>query len=167
MQTQRATDPDRRLRIQLRKQIEWGRWAILAIFLVSLVNQVMLWFGSGYHFLFSAAMPYYVNWLASQLGGTGLKVVATLLTLLLFGAYAICVVFSGNRRDWMSATIGLYAVDTLVLCVFAFTMLENPASCILEILVHVALIAPMVNAIRAFDRMERLPKLRHRQDNYV
>ena len=167
MQTQRATDPDRRLRIQLRKQIEWGRCAILAIFLVSLVNQVMLWFGSGYHFLFSAAMPYYVNWLASQLGGTGLKVVATLLTLLLFGAYAICVVFSGNRRDWMSATIGLYAVDTLVLCVFAFTMLENPASCILEILVHVALIAPMVNAIRAFDRMERLPKLRHRQDNYV
>lgn len=167
MQTQRATDPDRRLRIQLRKQIEWGRWAILAVFLVSLVNQVMLWFGSSYHFLFSAAMPYYVNWLAGQLGGTGLKVLATLLTLVLYGAYAICVVLSGNRRDWMLATIVLYGLDTVILCIFAFTMLENPASCLLEILVHVAILAPMVNAIRAFDRMEQLPKLRHRQDNYV
>ena len=131
MQTQQVTDPDRRCRIQLRKQIEWGRWAVLAIFLVSLVNQVMLWFGSSYHFLFSAAMPYYVNWLASQLGGTGLKIVATLLTLVLYGAYAMCVVLSGNRRDWMSATIGLYAVDTVVLCIFAFTMLANPVSCLL------------------------------------
>ena len=163
MQTQHATDPNRRLRLQLRQQIEWGRWAILGITVVSLLNQLLLWFGGAYHFLPSSAMLYYVNWLSGQMGGAGLKVLATMLTLMLYAAYGACVLMCGGRRDWMSATVGLYGVDTLILAIFAFTMLENPASCLLEILVHLALLVPMVNAIRAFDRLERLPRIRRRE----
>ena len=164
MQTQRLADPDRRLRAHLRQKIQWGRLAVLGILAVTFVNQIMLWLGMAYHFLPSAAMPYYVNWLAGQLGGAGLKVLATLLTLMLYGAFGACAFLSGVRREWMLAAVGFYAVDTLVLTVFAFAMLENPASCFLEILVHLVLLVPMVQAVQAYGRLERLPRFRPRRD---
>ena len=55
-------------RKKLRQQVQWGRMGILAILVMSLVNQILLLCKVDYHFHFSAALPYYLNWLSRQLG---------------------------------------------------------------------------------------------------
>ncbi len=159
METRRQ-DPERRKRMQLRKQIEWGRWAILGIVAMTLLNQILLWCGVEYHLIFSAAMPYYLNWLAGELGGFWLKLLATLLTLLLYASYGACWLLSGHRRDWLAAAIGLYVVDTVILLVFSLTLLANPGSCVLEILTHLVALVPLVIAYRSAEQLSRMPRQR-------
>lgn len=151
---------ERAIRRQLRQRIEWGRLAMLVIIFASLVNQILLWCGAKYHLIFSAALPYYLNWLAGQLDSTVFKVLATMLTLLLYCAYAICWLMSGHRRDWMLATIGLYGVDTLLLIIFSFVLLTNPISCLLEILVHGAVLALLILALLSAQKLSKMPRLR-------
>lgn len=133
---------------------------MLAIIAVTLINQLMLMFGAKYHFLFSASMPYYLNWLARQLDIGGFKVVATLLTLVLYVAYAACWLFSGQRREWLLASLGLYGVDTLLLIVFAISLLENPSSCVLEVLTHCIGLGLMYLAYYSAQQLDRLPRRR-------
>lgn len=160
METTPRTDPDRRLRRQLRQRIEWGRWGILGIMAITLINQILLLCGEGYHFLFSAAIPYYLNWLAIQLDITAFKAVATILTLLLYVAYAACWLLSGRQREWMMAALGLYGVDTILLIIFALTLLENPTSCLLEVLVHCLCMVLLFFAYRAAEQLSRMPRRR-------
>lgn len=162
MQNTQRIDPERKLRRQLRQKVEWGRWGMLAIIAVTFLNQILLLCGVKYHFLFSAAMPYYMNWMAIQMDLTGFKVVATLLTILLYLAYAACWLLSGHQKEWMLAALGLYSVDTVLLFVFAVTLLENPASCLLEILTHGLGIALLVYALLAFERLSKMPRPRRR-----
>ncbi len=156
----RRQDPQRRRRLQLCKQVEWGRWAILGILAVTFLNQLLLWFGVEYHLLFSAAMPYYLNWLAGELGGGALKFIATVLTIALYVAYAACWLLAGHRRDWMAAAIGLYAVDTLILLVFSITLLANPVSCILELITHMVALVPMLIAYQSAKELARMARAR-------
>ncbi len=155
-----AQRSDRARRRQLRQRIEWGRMGILVVVAISLINQILLWCRVQYHLLFSAAMPYYLNWLAGQLGTTGFKVMATLLTILLYLAYAVCWLMAGHRRDWLLASIGLYGFDTLLLIVFALTLLKNPISCLLEVLTHGIVLAVLVIAYMAAADLSKMPRLR-------
>ncbi len=160
METVKRVDPNRRLRQRLRKQIEWGRWGFLAIIAVTLLNQILLLCGAKYHFLFSAAMPYYLNWLAIQLNAGGFQAVATLLTVFLYLAYAACWLLSGQQKQWMLASVGMYALDTVLLIVFALTLVEKPSSCLLEILTHCVGLVLLGISYRAFDRLSKMPRRR-------
>ena len=74
---QRNMDPNRlQLRKKLRQQIQWGRMGLLVILAVSLLNQILLLCKVNYHFHFSAALPYYLNWLSRQMGLDGFKAMA-------------------------------------------------------------------------------------------
>lgn len=160
METARRSDPERLLRRQLRQRVEWGRLALLVIVGVSLINQILLLFGARFHFLPSAAMPYYLNWLARQLDMTGFKVVATLLTPIFYVAYLACWLLSARQKEWMMAALGLYGVDTVLLVVFALALLANPASCLLEILIHGLLLVVLFFAFQAHERLSRMPRRR-------
>ena len=150
-------DRIKRLRRGLRRQVQWGQNLFLAIIAVSLVNQLMLWMRVEYHFLFSAAMPYYLNWLAFQLPNTALKVVAVIATLALYAVYAGCWFFFW-RREWLTAAISLYAVDTVLLIVMAFVLLGNPLSCLLEILIHALALVVLLPSRKACLRLEQLSR---------
>lgn len=155
---------DKRLRRELIQQINLGRWALLAIVAVSLLNQILLAFGVKYHFLFSAAMPYYLNWLAIQLGAAGsvgaYKALAVILTIGLYVGYAACWLLSAQRKEWLLASLVFYGVDTVLLIVFSLTLLENPASCLLEILTHFVGMFALYIAMRASERLSKLPRIR-------
>jgi peptidoglycan/LPS O-acetylase OafA/YrhL len=164
METERRIASERRLRLRLRQQVDWGRLGLLVILAVTLLNQILLLFRVNYHFLFSAAVPYYLNWLARELSANSdvgvFGFFASVLTLLLYGAYAACWFQSGRRKEWLMAALGLYGLDTLLLIIFCLTLLENPASCLLEILTHCVGIALLVVAVRAAEQLSRLPKQR-------
>lgn len=151
----------KKLRARLRHAYARGRLALLAMVAVTLVNQLLLGLGVEYHFLLSAAAPYYLNWTCREMGVTnGICAGAAVLTAVLYGAYVVCWLLSGRHRGWLTAALGLYAVDTLLLIFFALTLLENAASCILEIITHGGVLVLLMNADRAAARLSRLPKLR-------
>lgn len=164
METARRVPAEKRLRMRLRQQIGWGRTGLLAILAVTLLNQVLLMFHVDYHFLFSAAVPYYLNWLVQELGANSdvglFRFMATVLTILLYGAYIACWLQSAQRKEWLVAALGLYALDTVLLIIFCLTLLENPASCLLEVLTHGVGMALLVMAVLAAEQLSRMPKQR-------
>lgn len=164
METTHRVPAEKRLRQHLRRQIGWGRMALLVILGVTLLNQILLMLRVDYHLLFSAAVPYYLNWLVQELGATSdvgvFSALAVVLTVLLYGAYIVCWLQSAQRKEWLVASLGLYGLDTLLLIIFCLTLLENPASCLLEILTHGIGIALLVIAVRASERLSRMPRQR-------
>lgn len=146
----------KRMRKQLQRRVGWGQLALLGILVVSFINQLMLWMGIEYHFLFSAAMPYYLNWVARQLSSGGFSVVATVLTLALYCAYGLCLLRSYEPR-WFWAGMVLYALDTVLLIIFALALLANPMSCLLELLVHGLALAVLMQSWSARIRLRQMP----------
>ena len=138
-QRQRAMK-EQKMRQNLLQWIGLGRTAILLLLAVSLLNTLLSLFKVDYHFLFSAAVPHYLNWLAGKLavssGVTPLKIFAVIVTLLTFASYAACWAYSARRRHFLKIALLLYCVDTLLLVVFAVGCIKNPLNCLLELLVH-------------------------------
>ena len=167
----KRTPAERRLRRELIGQINLSRWALLAIMAVTLLNQLLLIFGVNYHFLFSAALPYYLNWLTSQLSAhmaVGVyRAFAILLTLGLYASYGACWLLSAQRKEWMLASLVLYGADTLLLIVFALTLLENPASCLFEVLTHGAGLYVLYLGYRASEMLNSLPRQRRTAEEPV
>ena len=65
-----------------------------------------------------------------------------------------------DRANKLMAALGLYAVDTVLLIIFSLTLLNNPASCLLEILTHGAGLALLWWAVRAASQLSRIPRPR-------
>lgn len=152
------------IRRKLLQHIGLGRTALLLLLTASLINQLLLLLKVNYHFLFSAAVPYYMNWLAGKLGGpagvTPLKVFAVILSILTYVVYVACWVFSARRRDLLKAALWLYCADTLLLVIFAFAFLNNPFSCLLEVLVHLIGIALLYDAHRSAQYLRKISRKR-------
>ena len=162
MDADRRVNGEKRLRARLRQQINWGRNALLVILAVTLLNQFLLMIGLNYHFLFSSAVPYYLNWLGKELAANGdmgvFKAIAVILTMLMYVAYIACWLLSAQRREWMLAALGLYGIDTLLLVIFSMTLLENPASCLFEILTHLVGLWLLYVAVGASNRLSKMPR---------
>ena len=146
----------KRLRKQYQRRISWGQYALLGILGITFLNQLLLWMGVRYHFLFSAAMPYYLNWVAGQLSHKGYSIVATVLTVALYGTYGFCLLRSHEAR-WFWTSMVLYALDTILLIVFALALLTNPMSCLIELLVHGVALAILIQAWVARIRLIQMP----------
>lgn len=151
----------------LRQQVICGRLALVAVVGLSLINQLLLLLGVNYHFWISAAVPYYLNWFCGQMGaGAFWRVAAGFAGVAVLVAYAACLVLSQRKREWMTLCLGLYGLDTLLLAIFSFTLLRNPASCLLEIGVHIGCLVLLALADRAagqLSRMRRSPRRRPRE----
>lgn len=151
-------------RQKLLQHIGLGRTAILLLLAASLVNQLLVLLNVNYHFLFSTAVPYYLNWLGVKLGGnagaTPLKVFAVIVAFLTFVGYVACWVLSAQRRDFSKIALWLYGADTVMLVIFAFALLNNPLSCLLEVLVHLVGIAILYDAYTSALQLRKLSKKR-------
>jgi hypothetical protein len=139
-----------------------GVVGLVLMILVSLLNQLLLLLKVNFHFLFSASVPYYLNWLARKLGGpagvTPLKVIAVIVTLVIYFAYVACWLFSARRKDYLKTALLLYCADTVLLVIFACALLNNPFNCLLELLTHLLVVAVLYTAHRAAQQLSRMPK---------
>jgi len=159
---ERRGTAEQKMRRTLLQHIGLGRTVILLLLTVSLLNQLLLLLKVNYHFLFSTAVPYYMNWLAGKLGSsagvTPLKVFSVILTLLTFVAYVACWMLSARRRDLLKTALLLYCADTVLLVIFAVALLNNPFSCLLEFLVHGIGVAILYDAHRSAQQLRRMSK---------
>lgn len=161
---ERKHNPDR---VKFRSQAAAGRYALLAVAGLTLVNLLLLLFRAEYHLLISAAVPYYVNWLCVKLGASWFWwVLAVLLAVAMVVFYGGCWYLSHRGQVFLKAALLVYALDTLLLVIFALTLVENFASCILEILTHGAVLYLLVTAdgaVAALGRMRRRAERRERE----
>lgn len=161
---ERRSHSGSKMRQKLLQRVGLGRTAILLILAVSLLNQLLLVLDINYHFLFSAAVPYYFNWLAGKLGGaagvTPLKVFAVIASLLIYVAYVGCWFISAGRKEVIKIALGLYIADTVILVGFAVAMLRNPFSCLLELLVHLVGIAVLYYAHLSAQQLRKMSRKR-------
>lgn len=152
---------EKRVYFRLRQRVMWVRMGLLTMVGFTLVNQLLLVLRVDYHFLLSAAVPYYLNWTCRKLGLGGIvPMLAAALTAWLYAAYFVCWLLSRRHRGWLLAALGLYAVDTLLLIIFAATLLENAASCALEILAHMGILALLISGDQAAGRLNRMSNIR-------
>lgn len=148
-------------RKRMRRRLNLGRTSLPVMVSVTLVNQLLLAMGVNYHFLFSAAMPYYINWTVRELDLRGaVPVLSAVLSVGLCSVFLTCWMLSRRRRGWLRAALGLYTLDTLALLVFAVTVLRNPAACLLEALTHAVLLALLAYAVAAEEQLRRKPQRR-------
>ncbi len=163
----RREGAQKRARRQLRQHIGLGRTAMLVLLVVSLINQLLLLLKINYHFLFSAGVPYYLNWMALKLGEhkgvTFFKVFALLATLVIFAVYVGCWLLSARQRRYLKTALVIYCADTVLLVIFAFALLNNPFSCLLEILTHLIGIALLYDGYRSAEQLAYLSKKRRRE----
>ena len=151
-------------RQKLQRSVSKGRITLLVILAVSLLNQLLLLLDVDYFFLFSASVPYYLNWLGQELSVyhqvTGYKVIAMLLSIAVFAGYVGCWLLSARNWKWMRTGLILYSVDTLFMIVFAIAFLMNPLSCILWLIIHLVGIGFLYKAFRSGQELERRSRRR-------
>lgn len=143
---------------RLQRQVDAGRYVLLALTGLTLTNLILVAWKVEYRFLLSAAVPYYVNWLALKLGwGMGWTVFLGLLSVLAVAFYGGCWMLSRQQR-FLTLALMAYGLDTFLLAIFAFTLLDNPSSCVLEIAVHLGVWYLMYMAQQAAGILRRYRK---------
>ncbi len=144
---------------KLQRNISKGRFALLTILVVSLLNQLLLLLEIDYYLLFGASMPYYLNWLGQELSAyhqvTVYKVIAMLLSLAVFAVYVSCWLLSAKSWKWLRTGLTLYCIDTLFMIAFAIAFLMNPLSCVLWLVVHLVGVGILYKALRSAQELER------------
>lgn len=155
-------------RMKLQRNISIGRIALLVVLVVSLLNQLLLLLNVKYFFLFGASVPYYLNWLGRELSAyyqvTAYKVIAMLISVLVFAAYTGCWLLAVRSWKWLKAGMILYCIDTLFLIAFAIAFLMNPFSCVLWVIIHLIGVGLLYKAFRSAQEMERRNRRRKRRE---
>ena len=159
MGMERQASTQSRQRIRLRQKIVLGRWLLLAITGVSLINLLFLLFKVNYHFHLSAALPYYLNWLGVKLSEyssvVGYQIFAGFLTAVLLVMYGTCWYLSVQKPEWLTGGLVMYGIDTLLLTILSFTVVKRPAACAFEILSHLVCLYFLYSAMQSGKALRR------------
>ena len=152
----RSDSAQSKARLGLQRRYDMGRMTLVLLLAVTLVNQLLLHKGVAYHFFLSAAVPYYLLWVCEKLRvSPALWSLAATVAAVLYAGYGWCWWRSRRQRRWLTAALGLYGVDTLLLVIFSATLLKNTASCLLEIMTHGLIFGCLIMADRAGGRLSR------------
>ncbi len=147
-------------RIQCLAVMQKGRNNLLLMLGLTLVNIVLYIVGAALTFPFSAFLPqmsvavglelYYE--LALAVFPVGGAVIAALL----LGFYGLCYFLSARRPGWLIAALVLFALDTVVLLVFAIPELDLSAG--IDIAFHGWVLYYLIRAVSAISKLKALPE---------
>lgn len=159
---------DKNSRAYQEQRLRNGRSSLLAILLFSVINLVFLLLDTGRYFLFSASVPYYLTWFGKVLDngtydGSGtvigtFTITAVVVSLIILAVYLVIWLLSKKRQGWLTVGAVLFTVDTVALAVFAFCLLDNPASCLLDLIFHAFALWSLFSATRAAKKLKSMPE---------
>ena len=141
----------------LTSKVASARYSLLLILIFTAVNLVMLLLDSGYYFLFSASVPYYLTGICFVFDGGSLgtfTVIALVLSLVILGAYLLCWLLSKKKTGWFIVALVMFIVDTLGL--IGFCVLAEDFSGIVDFVFHAWVIWSLVGGISAGSKLKQL-----------
>lgn len=142
----------------------------MLVVVFTLINSAMLIFNSGYYFLFSAYIPYYLTGTAMFLCGrfpaeyyTDMAdfeffdqtffVVAVVISAVIMLLYLLCWLLSKNHRvGWLIFALVMFAADTAAMFVIGGIALDS----IIDILFHAWVIYYLGAGIYAHFKLKKL-----------
>ena len=168
---------DKNSREYLLRQVANGRYSLLLIVILTVVNLVMTILDTGRYFLFSASVPYELVSLgmafdngftdgAWNVRGT-LTYTGLVIALVIVAVYLLCWLLSKKRAGWLTAALVLFIIDTVALVVVAFALYDNPASQLVDLLLHVWAIVELVQGVRGSKKLKALSPAEEPQNVYT
>lgn len=151
---------DQKLQLeQLKKQKNIAHYMLLATVIATVVNVALLLSNGGFHIPYSAALPYYLTLLGFFFDGYRLGTYTATGMVMAFVCLAVWLLvwwMARGRRSWLLAGMVLVIVDTVALAAYAFSFLTDPSACLLEALVHIAVIYEISRGLTAYKQEARL-----------
>lgn len=171
------TPVDKNSREYLLRQVANGRYSLLLIVILTVVNLVLTILDTGRYFLFSASVPYELVSLgmafdngftdgAWNVRGT-LTYTGLVIALVIVAVYLLCWLLSKKRAGWLTAALVLFIIDTVALVVIAFALYDSPASQLVDLLLHVWAIVELVQAVRGSKKLKALPPTEEPRNVYT
>ena len=171
------TPVDKNSREYLLRQVANGRYSLLLIVILTVVNLVLTLLDTGRYFLFSASVPYELVSLgmafdngftdgAWNVRGT-LTYTGLVIALVIVAVYLLCWLLSKKRAGWLTAALVLFIIDTVALVIIAFTLYDSPASQLVDLLLHVWAIVELVQGVRGNKKLQELPPTEEPRNVYT
>ena len=130
------TPVDKNSREYLLRQVANGRYSLLLIVILTVVNLIMTILDTNTYFLFSASVPYYLVFVGMGIengfvdGAWNVKGTLTytglVIALVIVAVYLLCWLLSKKRAGWLTAALVLFIVDTVALVVITFALYDKP-----------------------------------------
>ena len=137
------------------KRYESGRYSLIAMAAFTLVNIVLLFFGSDLYFIFSASIPYFTAifpWVLAieDPSYTAFVVPMTLAAVLMLVPYVLAF-FLGKRPEkygWMILALVCFAIDTVGFFVLFGISIDGIIDLVFHGWILVSLVLAVVSAVK-------------------
>lgn len=147
-------------------RVTGGRSVLLIAAVLTVINVVLVMLDNGTEFLFSISAPYYLvmigkgmdnNFVDGPWSVTGTyTITALVIAVVVVAVVLLCWFLGKERRGWLIAGMVLFIVDTLALIYFALIYLENPASCVIDLCIHLWIIYLLSRAVVCSRKLKEL-----------
>lgn len=157
------TPVDKNSREYLLRQVANGRYSLLLIVILTVVNLIMTILDTNTYFLFSASVPYYLVFVGMGIengfvdGAWNVKGTLTYTGLVIVAVYLLCWLLSKERAGWLTAALVLFIVDTVALVVITFALYDSPMGKLVDFLLHIWAIVELIQAVRGSKKLRALP----------
>ena len=151
------TPVDKNSREYLLRQVANGRYSLLLIVILTVVNLIMTILDTNTYFLFSASVPYYLVFVGMGIengfvdGAWNVKGTLTytglVIALVIVAVYLLCWLLSKKRAGWLTAA----------LVVITFALYDSPMGKLVDFLLHIWAIVELVLAVRGSRKLKELP----------
>ena len=151
------TPVDKNSREYLLRQVANGRYSLLLIVILTVVNLIMTILDTNTYFLFSASVPYYLVFVGMGIengfvdGAWNVKGTLTytglVIALVIVAVYLLCWLLSKKRAGWLTAA----------LVVIAFALYDSPMGKLVDFLLHIWAIVELIQAVRGSKKLRALP----------
>ena len=141
------TPVDKNSREYLLRQVANGRYSLLLIVILTVVNLIMTILDTNTYFLFSASVPYYLVFVGMGIengfvdGAWNVKGTLTytglVIALVIVAVYLLCWLLSKKRAGWLTVALVLFIVDTVALVVITFALYDSPMGKLVDFLLHI------------------------------
>lgn len=145
----------------LEKQQRTAHYMLLATIIATVVNIALLLANMGLFIPYCASLPYYLTALGFLFDGNRLDTYTATGMVMAFAVLAVWLLVwwkSKTSRKWLLAGMILVIVDTVILAGIAFSLMASPSSCLVEGLLHLAVIYEIYVGLKAYQRMEQIQK---------
>ena len=163
------TPVDKNSREYLLRQVANGRYSLLLIVILTVVNLIMTILDTNTYFLFSASVPYYLVFVGMGIengfvdGAWNVKGTLTytglVIALVIVAVYLLCWLLSKKRAGWLTAA--------LVLFVITFALYDSPMGKLVDFLLHIWAIVELVQGVRGSKKLKALPPAEEPRNVYT
>lgn len=136
-------DQDKNSIAFMQGQIQAARGTLLGMIILTVVNAVLLLTESDYYMLYSISMTYVLMVFGQVMDGAVFgtyTVTALVISAGIVAVFLACWILSKKKHIWLTVALVLTIVDCVLMLVFTFAVMENPAENLVQIFVTLFLV---------------------------